>query len=177
MALRALAAAAPRLRSRAPPRPAVAAAARGASSGPGSEKDQLMRGVLSEYHEVVARSLEMAVEAGERWEVASTYFLEPPEAAQVALAVSRLADVEARPWGGYPNAERVRMRLGRPEVLDAEGAEPKGVTMLDVAGNFMFDAATHRDHLGALMKTGIERNRIGCALLRASQNDRATRCF
>ena len=96
-----------------------------------------MRGVHPENHETVARAVDLAVAAGERWEIALTYFLEPPEAADVLLAVSRLADVEARPWGGYPNAERVRMRLGRPEVLDAEGDEPKGVTLLDVAGNFM----------------------------------------
>jgi photosystem II S4 domain protein len=95
--------------------------------------------------------------------------LEPPEAADVKLAVSRLADVEARPWGGYPNAERVRMRLGRPEVLDAEGAEPKGVTLLDIAGNFMFDAANHRDFMGAVLASGIERNRMGDILVQGER--------
>lgn len=128
-----------------------------------------MRGVLPENHETVARAVDLAVAAGERWEIALTYFLEPPEAADVLLAVSRLADVEARPWGGYPNAERVRMRLGRPEVLDAEGDEPKGVTLLDVAGNFMFDGATHRDFLGSMMGTGIERNRVGDILVQGER--------
>ena len=128
-----------------------------------------MRGVHPENHETVARAVDLAVAAGERWEIALTYFLEPPEAADVLLAVSRLADVEARPWGGYPNAERVRMRLGRPEVLDAEGDEPKGVTLLDVAGNFMFDGATHRDFLGSMMGTGIERNRVGDILVQGER--------
>ena len=128
-----------------------------------------MRGVSAENQETVARAVDLAVAASERWEIALTYFLEPPEVADVKLAVSRLADVEARPWGGYPNAERVRLRLGRPEVLDAEGDEPKGVTLLDVAGNFMFDSANHRDFMGAILASGIERNRLGDILVQGER--------
>lgn len=42
-----------------------------------------------------------------------------------------------------------------PSTLD------DAVAALDVRGNFMFDPATHRDFLGAIIGTGIVRDRIG----------------
>lgn len=36
---------------------------------------------------------------------------------------------------------------------------------LHVKGNFMFDAATHRDFLGACLGTGIERSKVGDILV------------
>lgn len=47
--------------------------------------------------------------------------------------------------------------MGRDELLAAAQADPSqldGVAALDVRGNFMFDAANHRDFLGALVGTG-----------------------
>ncbi len=141
-------------------------AARGAASN--AERDALLRGVLPEHRDVVSRAVEQAAAAAERWEVAVTDFLEPPLASDVALAVGRLADCEARPWGGYEHAERCRMRLGRPEVLDSTPTDGV-VAVLNVEGNFVFDAATHRDFLGAILGTGIERSRVGDIVL---QGDR-----
>ena len=71
--------------------------------------------------------------------------------------------------------------LGDEEVADDEAATPRegslappadsfralasdtdgAVVFLDVRGNFVFDAADHRDFLGAVLGTGIERDRIG----------------
>ena len=119
----------------------------------------MLRGVPAEHRDVAVRALELVEGAVERWEVVMTDFLEPPQAAAVTLCVGRLADAEARPWGGYEHAERVRMRLGRPEVLDNASPDERGVALLVVDGSFLFDAATHRDFLGACLGTGIERNR------------------
>jgi hypothetical protein len=47
--------------------------------------------------------------------------------------------------------------MGREELLAAAQAEPsalEGVAALDIRGNFMFDPASHRDFLGALVGTG-----------------------
>jgi|APGre2960657444_1045066.scaffolds.fasta_scaffold35635_2 photosystem II S4 domain protein len=134
------------------------AAARGSAAS--AERDAAMRGVLPEHREVVGRALEQASDASAHWEVALTDFLEPPAAADCQLAVGRLADCEARPWGGYEHAERVRLRLGRPEVLDETPLDGV-VAVLNVQGSFVFDAATHRDFLGAVLGTGIDRNRVG----------------
>ena len=78
------------------------------------------------------------------------------------LRVGRMADCEARAWGGYERAERVRLVLGRTEVLDGEEEgfaakidESTGiVTLLDVQGNFLFDKADHRDFLGSTLGAG-----------------------
>lgn len=61
--------------------------------------------------------------------------------------IGRMTDVEARPMGGYASAERCRLLLGRTEVLDGEDASTH-IGVIEVAGNFLFDAATHRDFLG-----------------------------
>ncbi len=43
--------------------------------------------------------------------------------------------------------------------------QAEGVAALRVQGNFMFDAATHRDFLGAILGTGIERSKVGDIIL------------
>ncbi len=52
--------------------------------------------------------------------------------------------------------------LGNKETVAAlanDLTEAGGVAALNVKGNFIFDAATHRDFLGALLGTGIEREK------------------
>lgn len=39
-------------------------------------------------------------------------------------------------------------------------------------GNFMFDPATHRDFLGALLGTGVVRDRVGVSSSRQQQQQR-----
>jgi RNA-binding protein YlmH len=39
------------------------------------------------------------------------------------------------------------------------------VAAVRVQGNFMFDAATHRDFLGAILGTGIDRCKVGDIIL------------
>jgi hypothetical protein len=103
------------------------------SRGTDSERDFALRGVHADHKEVVSRALELAAGASERWSVSLTDFVEPPVASDVALAVGRLADCEARPYGGYEHAERVRMRCGRPDLLDAESPEA-AVAVVSVEG-------------------------------------------
>ena len=60
-------------------------------------------------------------------------------------------------------AERARLVLGNEEAVAAVSGDPAqagGVAALSVRGNFMFDPATHRDFLGALLGTGIERQKV-----------------
>jgi hypothetical protein len=38
---------------------------------------------------------------------------------------------------------------------------PDAVAALDCRGNFMFDAASHRDFLGAILGTGVVREKVG----------------
>lgn len=67
--------------------------------------------------------------------------------ARTTQVLGRMADVEGRAAGGYANAERCRLLLGRAEVLDGEDMGSH-LAVAEVQGNFMFDPATHRDFLG-----------------------------
>jgi photosystem II S4 domain protein len=62
-------------------------------------------------------------------------------------------------WGGYPQAERVRLAIARTDLpLEPSQIE---LTVLSIAGNFLFDPASHRDFLGATLGTGIVREKVG----------------
>jgi len=115
-------------------------------------RDDLLRGVSPENRDDVARVLEQAERALASWEAQHTAFYSPPVIADAMMVLRKLADVTAVPWGGYPQAERCRISLGREEALgpavDDPAAHLQSVAALQVSGNFLFDAATHRDFLG-----------------------------
>lgn len=75
------------------------------------------RHLLAARRKDVARILEQAQRAAQRWEVAYTPFLSPPLAADALAALAQLPDVVGVAWGGYPQAERVRVAMGREDVM------------------------------------------------------------
>ncbi|KAI8466015.1 MAG: hypothetical protein J3K34DRAFT_461081 [Monoraphidium minutum] len=124
--------------------------------------------VAPENRAEVAVILDLADQAAKGWALTWSRFVTPPVAADALAAIAQLADVSAVAWGGYPQAERCRIVIGRDELLAAAQADPSGlggVAALDIRGNFMFDPANHRDFLGALLGTGIVRDRVGDVLV------------
>ena len=120
-------------------------------------REELLKGV--ENRDAVARIVDRAEQALKTWEVTLTDFLSPPVIAEVQSQFKRLTEVEVLAWGGYPQAERQRFGIARAEVpFERSQIE---VAALDVAGNFLFDSATHRDFLGAILGTGLVREKIG----------------
>ncbi|MEC4815958.1 MAG: photosystem II S4 domain protein [Scytonema sp. PMC 1069.18] len=120
-------------------------------------REEILKGV--ENRDSVARVIDQAEQAIKTWEVVCTEFLSPPELAEVQQVFSRLTEVELVAWGGYPQAERKRIAIARSEIpLDQSQV---AVTAVDIAGNFLFDTATHRDFLGAMLGTGIVREKTG----------------
>ncbi|MEB3275165.1 MAG: photosystem II S4 domain protein [Prochlorothrix sp.] len=120
-------------------------------------RDQLLKGI--ENRETLARILDQAEQAIRTWEIITTDFLSPPELAEVATVLNRLTEVAWIGYGGYAQAERQRLALGRSELpLDHEQVP---LAALSIAGNFLFDAATHRDFLGSLLGTGLVREKVG----------------
>ncbi|MGD1872703.1 MAG: photosystem II S4 domain protein [Mastigocoleus sp.] len=112
-----------------------------------------------ENRDVIARIIDLAEQAIKTWEIVLTDFLSPPELAEVNQAFSRLTEVEILAWGGYPQAERKRIAIARSDLpLDESMVD---VVALDIAGNFLFDTATHRDFLGSMLGTGIVREKTG----------------
>ncbi|MEL6225008.1 MAG: photosystem II S4 domain protein [Cyanobacteria bacterium J06627_8] len=120
-------------------------------------KDDLLRSV--ENRESASRVIDQANQAIRTWEVVLTDFLSPPELFEAQGMFSRLTEIHCLAWGGYPQAERKRLAIARPELpLDDAQVE---VVALSIAGNFLFDSATHRDFLGSLLGTGIVREKVG----------------
>lgn len=120
-------------------------------------REELLKGV--ENRETVARVVDLAEQAIKTWEVILTDFLSPPELAESQQIFSRLTEIQLVASGGYPQAERQRLAIARAEVpLDSSQV---AIAAVDIAGNFLFDTATHRDFLGAMLGTGIVRDKTG----------------
>jgi photosystem II S4 domain protein len=124
-------------------------------------KTDLLKGM--ENVECLSRILDQADQAIKTWEVVCTDFLSPPELAEAKTVLGRLTEGSVLAWGGYPQAERQRLAIARPELpLDTPQVE---LTALRIAGNFLFDPATHPDFLGAILGTGIVREKVGDILV------------
>lgn len=115
----------------------------------------------SENRDTIARLLDLAETALRDWSVVYSDFLSPPEIGEAQQIFGRLVDLHTEAWGGYPQAERQRLAIARESVA----IEAIPVVAVDIRGNFLFDAATHRDFLGALLNTGIARGRVGDILV------------
>ncbi|MEG4519917.1 MULTISPECIES: photosystem II S4 domain protein [unclassified Microcoleus] len=120
-------------------------------------REELLKGI--ENRECVARAIDQAEQAIKTWEVTLTDFLSPPELADTLTVFKRLTDVEVVAWGGYPQAERQRIAIARSDIpIDSASVN---VAAVEIAGNFLFDTASHRDFLGAMLGTGIVREKTG----------------
>ena len=135
-----------------------------------ADVDAVIRRSDPHHRDEVARAVERAERARDRWTPETTGFLDPGAMASVEEAVRAVCgdEVVVRAWGGFSSAERRRATMTRAESVDDEAMETT-VRALRVEGNFMFDAATHRDFLGAILGTGIAREKIGDVLIRGER--------
>ncbi len=113
----------------------------------------------AENRETLARIIDRAEQAIRTWEPVATDFLSPPELFEAQAVFERLTDVHFVASGGYPQAERQRMVIARSEIPFDE--QPVPLAALSIAGNFLFDTASHRDFLGSLLGTGLVRDKVG----------------
>ncbi|GMN54510.1 hypothetical protein TIFTF001_023637 [Ficus carica] len=131
------------------------------------DTDVLLKGVGDKNTiEEVKHILEMARRASSRREVFHSNFLTPPVLKESMLALEKVADVKAIAQGGYPQAERCRISVGQLEVLTSD---PDTVAAMSITGNFGFQPCSHGDFLGAILGTGIARNRLGDILLQGEK--------
>ncbi|XP_047967517.1 putative RNA-binding protein YlmH isoform X2 [Salvia hispanica] len=101
--------------------------------------------------EDVKRVLEMANRASLRRVTLHTDFLTPPVLKESMLALEKIADIKMVSQGGYPEAERCRLSVGHPDVLTSDP---------DIVA-----ALSHGDFLGAILGTGIVRDKLGDIIL------------
>ncbi|AGY58136.1 photosystem II S4 domain protein [Gloeobacter kilaueensis] len=124
-------------------------------------REELIR--KAEHRDVMARLIDLAEVALRDWSVVVSDFYAPPEVGEALAIFERLVELHAVAWGGYPQAERQRIALARESI--AVEADQIPVAAIDIRGNFLFDAASHRDFLGALLGTGIVRAKVGDILV------------
>lgn len=120
-------------------------------------KDDLLKQV--DNRDCLARVLDQADQALKTWETVVTNFLSPPERMEAEGLFQRLTDVHILAWGGYPQAERQRLAIARTDLPLEQDQVP--LTLVNLAGNFMFDPASHRDFLGSILGTGLVRDKVG----------------
>ncbi|RLN24496.1 hypothetical protein C2845_PM07G22920 [Panicum miliaceum] len=77
-------------------------------------------------------------------------------AQEAMLAIEKLADIKAVAQGGYPQAERCRISVGHPDSMTSN---PDVVAALSISGNFRLEPCSHGDFLGAILGTGITREK------------------
>jgi photosystem II S4 domain protein len=155
-----------------PPLPAPARTSRGAAATAVASalpkdaipKQTTARGVP---RETADRVLSRASAALRDWSAVVTDFLTPPESEALAEALGGVADLCVERWGGYASAERAVLVVARADVAEAvedgrlhELVADK-VVALAIEGNFLFDAASHPDFLGAILGCGITRAKVG----------------
>ncbi|CAK7327794.1 unnamed protein product [Dovyalis caffra] len=116
--------------------------------------------------EEVKHVLDMARRASLRREVLHTDFLTPPTLKESLLVLEKLADIKVIAQGGYPQAERCRLSVGHPEALTSD---PDIVAALSITGNFGFQPCSHGDFLGAILGTGIARDKLGDIILQGEK--------
>lgn len=127
----------------------------------------LLKGVGEKgSNEEVKHIIEMAKQASLRREVLHTDFLTPPVLKESMTIIEKLADVKTLIQGGYPEAERCRLSVGHPDALTTE---PDIVAALSISGNFGFQPCSHGDFLGAILGTGIVRDKLGDILLQGEK--------
>ncbi|XP_077227687.1 RNA-binding S4 domain-containing protein [Tasmannia lanceolata] len=127
------------------------------------EGDVLLKGVRDKnVLEDLKHILEMARQVSSRRDVLHTDFLTPPILKEAMLMLEKLADVKAVAQGGYPQAERCRLLVGHSEGMEIV---PDVVTALRITGNFGFEPCSHGDFLGAILGTGIAREKLGDIIL------------
>ncbi|WP_218081952.1 photosystem II S4 domain protein [Anthocerotibacter panamensis] len=124
-------------------------------------RDELLKG--AEFRDTLARMIDLADRALQRWDTTVSDFLPPPEVEEVLGAFSRLTEVQVLAWGGYPQAERQRLVFGHSSVLMETALVP--IAAVEIRGNFLFDPASHRDFLGALLGVGLTRDKVGDVLV------------
>ncbi|MGB7084424.1 MAG: photosystem II S4 domain protein [Phormidesmis sp.] len=120
-------------------------------------KDDILK--RAENREAIARILDRAEQAIRTWEPIATDFLSPPELFEAQVIFERLTEIHLVASGGYPQAERQRLVIVRSELPFEESPVP--LAAVNIAGNFLFDTASHRDFLGSLLGTGIVRDKVG----------------
>ncbi|ATY84740.1 RNA-binding protein [Kyrpidia spormannii] len=98
-----------------------------------------------------------AEEAGRRWRPVLTDFYDLRRQWIARVVVASVSEIELKSWGGYPDAERVRLWIGPEGWEPGESDWQLGFVKVEVPGAEW----THGDVLGSILGLGVRREKIG----------------
>jgi len=110
--------------------------------------------------EIALKVLSSASTALNNWKTTSTDFLTPPEYIGFEKIFRNVLDLKCTSWGGFEEAERRILFFAHSDVDISDFLENE-IVALEIGGKFLFDMADHRDFLGSIIGTGIDRRKIG----------------
>lgn len=117
--------------------------------------------------ELLKRLIEKAEKSARYWQVEASDFY-AREVLTPLLGLLSHVDSNYKLWGGYEEAERVRV------IFSMEAPEEsfeEAMVLFSLRGNKAYLTANHRDYLGALMSFGIKREKFGDILVREDGAD------
>jgi RNA-binding protein YlmH len=100
----------------------------------------------------------LLIKASEQNTQHCTHFADPRQQDIARDLLHHFTGVKCSFFGGYPEAERVRVLINS---FPAAGGEGEFISCLALHGNFPERILTHRDFLGALLGLGIKREMLG----------------
>lgn len=113
----------------------------------------------AEERAIGARLVDLAERALRDDRPLASDFLDPLGQKIAQSILGSIPEVSYRAYGGYPKAERRRLLIFPEYDSHEEFDEP--IAALDLTLESKFDGAGHRDCLGAILGTGLERDKVG----------------
>lgn len=112
-----------------------------------------------EEREIGARVLDLVERALRDDKPIATDFLDPLGVQIAQSVLGSIPEVSYRAYGGYPKAERRRLLIF-PEYESVEHLE-EPIAAISIRVDSKFDPVGHRDCLGSILGTGVERDMVG----------------
>jgi len=127
------------------------------------DKEKLLAGFIGEERIALDKILDKVETSLKRHQPVFTKFLNPHHLYLARDLLDQIRDLKYLEYGGYEKAERKRLGV-MPDYYIEDMVDPP-LVLLDINGQFKFQDVSHRDFLGAILGTGIERDMVGDLVL------------
>lgn len=127
------------------------------------EREQVLRFFEQDIERFTAAAvMDRAEKAAETGRPQCTDFLDPSLQRVAERVLHQYKQLKSISWGGYLGAERVRVMIFPAAAQYRTADVPLSALEIEVAGDA---GLSHRDYLGAVLGTGLKREKIGDILL------------